>query len=303
MLDASPQPSLQPPLETFPENAAPTDRTWHGHLDLEFSHRPGETILSRSLVKAPLKVQRPFYPEGKVVCHSIMLHTAGGVVGGDRLSSHIQLQPQAQALLTTAAATKIYGDKGIPASQTIHIQVGAGASIEWLPQETIVFDGALYHQSLKVELAEGARWLGWDILRLGRSARGERFSKGEWRSHTEIWQQGRLIWVDPQWLQGGDDMLESGHGLAGCPVIGSLAFVGEEVSEEFIVSIRNLLDIDSVSVSSPAQIAVSRLMSGFLCRYRGHSTSECRQKMIQVWQRVRQVYGERSLCLPRVWQR
>ena len=253
-------------------------------------------------MQAPLKVQRSFYPEGDAVCHTVMLHTAGGIVGGDRLSVDIVLHPQAQVLLTTAAATKVYRSQGKTARQTTHLRVAAGACLEWLPQEAIVFDGAKFHQSLRVDLAEAATWLGWEITRLGRSARGERFTSGLWRSHTEVWQGDRLIWVDPQRVVGGSEMLESPHGLGGCPVIGSLAFVGQPIAADRLDQIRELLTTPPLCATAllPAQIAVTRLTTGLLCRYRGHSTLEARRWFVQIWALLRQD-GDRAICLPRVW--
>jgi urease accessory protein len=281
--------------------------SWHGQLQLEFTHQSPKTLLSHSQIQAPLKVQRPFYPEGDRVCHTVMLHTAGGIVGGDRLSFDITLHPQSQALLTTAAATKIYRSSGKTARQMIHLKVATGACLEWLPQEAIVFDGANFQQSLRVDLAEAASWLGWEITRLGRSARGERFNTGLWRSHTEVWQGDRLVWVDPQRIVGGSEMLESPHGLGGCPVMGSLAFVGQPIAAELLDPIRDLLATPPrcatvpLTVPLPAQIAVTRLMTGLLCRYRGHSTLEARRWFIQIWELLRQTYCDRAVCLPRVW--
>ncbi len=275
---------------------------WQGNLQLEFNYRDGETILSRSLMQAPLKIQRPFYPEGKGVCHGVMLHTAGGIVGGDRLSSEIHLHPNAQVLLTTAAATKVYGSDQ-ESIQTVQIRVAENAGLEWLPQETILFDGARYRQSMRVELEPGATWLGWDIARLGRSARGEQFLSGEWRSHLEVWQAGQLLWVDPQWLLGGSEMLQSAHGLSGCAVVGSFGFVGQEVSPEFVAEVRSLLAFEEDALEFPAaDMGATRLMNGFLCRYRGSSTTEVKQRFIQVWNLLRRHYLGRSRCLPRVWQ-
>ena len=282
---------------------ASTRANWHGQLQLEFSRLGetgsgkslGKTILSHSHMQAPLKVQRPFYPEEEV-CHTVMLHTAGGMVGGDRLSLNIRLHPEALALITTASAAKVYRSSGAEAQQTTQIHLAAGASLEWFPQETIVFDGALYRQDLHVELEENALWTGWEITRLGRTARGEKFSTGEWRSRTEVWQQGRPLWVDPQYLTGGGEMLDSPHGLAGCSVIGSFAFIGKAVEPEWVTKARSLFP------SSTSQAGATRLMSGLLCRYRGNSTTEARQWFTQVWHLLRPVYGGRSGCIPRVWQ-
>ncbi|MEH1823463.1 MAG: urease accessory protein UreD [Nostoc sp.] len=268
---------------------------WHGKLDLVYADRQGATQLIYNHQQAPLKVQRPFYPEGEKVCHSVILHTAGGMVGGDRLSSNIHLQPQAQALITTAAASKIYRSNGLQARQTIQMQVDAGACLEWLPQETILFNNAFYRQDLRVELATGGNWLGWEITRFGRSARGEKFLQGEWRSHTEIWQEGVPLWIDRQYLPGSEDIFHSPHGLAGKPIVGSLVWVGGAVSAEIVEKTRNLWD-------GEGEAGVSRLQHGLLCRYRGASTPEVRNWFIDVWQLLRVSFLNRGNCIPRVWQ-
>lgn len=309
------------PWQTSTHPAFPSDaHHWHGGLHLEFSRQGAQTTLSRSFVQAPLKVQRPFYPEGESVCHVVTLHTAGGIVGGDRLSTQIALQPGAQALITTAAAGKLYRSNGQEAQQTTQIQIAAGACLEWLPQESIVFDGARVRQALRVDLAAEALWLGWEITRFGRSARGERFAHGAWRSHLEVWQNGAPVWIDPQRLDGGSDMLTHLHGLAGHPVVGSFALVGCPVSSEVVAQARALwasrprvrppFSVDGPdALAQPAdpglpdqaEMGVSRLRSGLICRYRGGSTLEARRWFTAVWEVVRPAYLRRPACKPRVW--
>ncbi|BAY43848.1 urease accessory protein UreD [Scytonema sp. HK-05] len=277
------------------QTTAQPSNGWHGKLNLVYAHRQNTTTLIHNQNQAPLKVQRPFYPEGQEVCHSVILHTAGGVVGGDRLSCNFHLQPNAQALITTAAASKIYRSNGTQAKQSIEIQVDTGACLEWLPQETIVFNGAIYRQDLRVELATKASWIGWEINRFGRSARGEKFATGEWRSHTEVWQQGVPLWIDRQWLPGSVEVFHSPHGLAGQPLVGSLVYVGQEVSSDLVEKARSLWD-------GKGEAGVTRLSCGLLCRYRGSATSEVRNWFIGVWQLLRQSFLTRSSCVPRVWQ-
>lgn len=273
----------------------PTDKGWHGKLNLVYADRLNNTELIHSHQQAPLKVQRPFYPEGAKICHSVILHTAGGVVGGDRLSYNLHLQPQAEALITTAAASKIYRSNGLQARQNINIQIDAGACLEWLPQETIIFNGAIYRQDLRVELAPGASWLGWEITRFGRTARGEKFLQGEWRSHTEIWREGLPLWIDRQWLLGSEEVFHSPHGLAGQPIVGSLVWVGNPIPGETLAKMRNLW-------SGTGDIGMTQLQNGFLCRYRGTSTSEVRNWFTVIWQLLRVSVLNRSSCVPRVWQ-
>jgi len=284
---------------------------WQGHLKLDFARQGERTLLAHRFVQAPMKVQRPFYPEGDV-CHVVILHTAGGIVGGDRLTSEVHLQPQTHALLTTATAGKVYRSTGQASQITTRIQIAEGACLEWLPQETIGFDGAIAHQHTRIDLAYGALWIGWELTRFGRTARGERFDHGEWRSRTEVWQTGRLLWVDPQWVQGGSAMLTSSHGLAGCPVVGSFAVLGREVSGDVLDRARQHWQtrtrpqtvVPGSATPQPAPTAeagVTRLQQGLLCRYRGHSTVEARRWFLAVWHEARLQLCDRPAHPPRVW--
>lgn len=272
--------------------------SWEGNLKLEFARRQEGTQLVLDYSQAPLKVQRPFYPEGNEVCHSTILHTAGGVVGGDRLNQNLHLASQAQAVITTAAASKIYRSNGLKAVQNIHIKLDSSACLEWLPQETIVFDGANYRQNLVVELAPQASWLGWEITRFGRTARGERFVAGDWRSHTEVWQNGQPLWIDRQWLPGDGSVIDSSHGLAGCAIAASMAWIGTSVTPETVSAARGLW----VNSASGGRSGVTRLDCGFLCRYLGNDIAEVRNWFVAVWQLLRPFYLARNICLPRVWQ-
>lgn len=273
---------------------------WHGRLNLVYANRDGSTQIIQNQMQAPLKVQRPFYPEGKEVCHSVILHTAGGVVGGDRLSSNFHLQPNAKALITSAAASKIYRSSRLESQQNIDIKLELGANLEWLPQETIVFDGAIYQQNLRVELAPKASILLWEITRFGRTARGEKFLSGKWRSHTEIWQQNRPLWIDRQLLIGGDKMLESPHGLAGKPVVATLTLVGEPITTELLEKVRALPSEATINPGN-STIGVTRIPNGLVCRYCGISTAAARDWFVGIWDLLRLSLSERPCCLPRVW--
>ncbi|MEA5570189.1 urease accessory protein UreD [Calothrix sp. UHCC 0171] len=270
-------------------------KNWHGKLNLIYGYRQNKTQLIYSHHQAPLNIQRPFYPEGKSICHSVILHTAGGIVGGDKLSSSFCLQEDSQALITTAAASKIYRSNGLQAQQNIQIKVCSGGCLEYLPQETIVFDGAIYRQDTEIELAKSSTFIGWEITRFGRSARGEKFLQGDWRSHTTISQEGKPLWIDRQWIPGNEEVFHSPHGLAGNAIAATLVYIGNPVSPDIITQARCLW-------TGVGETGVTRLEHGFLCRYRGNSTTEVRHWFISVWHLVRQSFLGRSDCIPRVWQ-
>jgi urease accessory protein len=318
---------------------------WHGQVDLRFiPDATGKTLAQLQLARAPFKVQRAFYPEATALnpcrCYTTLLHTAGGMVAGDQLTINLTLEPQAQALITTAAASKIYGGAAlnpdpvpktsisetiIPKTsisktsisktiteQQITINLAPGASLEWLPQETILFDGADYTQTLQIELGEGASCLGWDITRFGRTARGERFRSGTWQSQTEVWRAGRPLWIDPQWLAGGSDLLDSPLGLAGQPLIGTLFWLGAPPNPALIEALRQAWyhrlppsevcrgEIGEGEIVR-GEAGVTQVEAGIICRYRGSNRQELHQWFVQVWQLIRQAQGQPVAQLPRVW--
>ncbi|CAD0229321.1 urease accessory protein UreD [Planktothrix agardhii] len=271
---------------------------WQGILELDYQKINNSTQLVKAYSQAPLKIQRSFYPEGQEICHSIILHTAGGMVGGDRLSQTINLQPETQVLLTTPAASKIYRSSGETAQNTINIEIQEQAYLEFIPREIIIFNGAIFSQNLRVNLDPNACYLGWEITRFGRTARGEIFNQGQWKSCTEIWQNGCPVWIDRQGFIANEEILNSPHGLGGKPVIATLTWVGQPVSEDIVKNIRQLWSQRETS----SQAGVTQLISGLLCRYRGNSTQEVINWFTDVWQLLRQNYTGKSIVKPRVWQ-
>ncbi len=267
---------------------------WQGHIDLLFQSEGEKTILRRSYAHAPLKIQRPFYPELNI-CHTVILHSAGGMVGGDRLSYKIDLAPTSQALITTAAAAKIYRSNGAFAQQQININLGADAYLEWLPQDTIIFNEAEYQQNLRVDLAAGATFCAWDIVRLGRSARQETFTEGSWQNAMEVWQNGQPLWIDRQKITG--DQWQSLQASAGQPLLGILMWLGGSVSAEVVAQARVL------APQSENGWGVTAVAGGLICRYRGSDRQAAQKWFVAVWDLLRQRYRDRSACLPRVWQR
>ncbi|MEB3251590.1 MAG: urease accessory protein UreD [Cyanobacteriota bacterium] len=284
--------------------ARPVAPGWQGLARLSYDYRAGSSVASQTFSQAPLRVQRSLYPEGPQVCHTVVVHTAGGLVAGDRLSLEVTLQPHSRALITTAAASKVYGREGEPtpeqmAQQTTTLTLAPHSCLEWFPQETIVFNAAHYRQHLRVNLAPGAVWCGWDITRFGRSARQERFCQGDWRSQLQVWQEGDTptpLWIDPQALAGGSPALDSINGLGGQPVVGCLVLVGLELSVEQVHQLRS-----QPGVEAPGQVGITRLQQGVVCRYRGPSSQGARQWFMGLWRQLRPWYLGRPAILPRVW--
>jgi len=281
-----------------PLSISSASKSWTGKLDLNYSHQDGTTKLSNALAQAPLKIQRAFYPEGSELCHSVILHTAGGIVGGDRLLQNIELAAHSQVLLTTAAASKVYRSEGERSQQIITLTLGENSYLEWFPQETVIFNEAIYQQDLRVELAKNAVFCGWEITRLGRTARGEQFLAGDWRSRIEIWQAGRPLWIDRQGLQGSLAMINSPNGLNQKAIVATFIWLGQKVETAILTEARKLGEL----VVKEGKMGITQTQDeGLLCRYRGSSTTEVKQYFEAIWGLLRQTYRDRPAIRPRVW--
>jgi urease accessory protein len=273
---------------------------WQGKLNLIYFYNNEITSIKQSFCQAPLKIQRPFYPESKDICHSVIIHTAGGIVGGDLLTQNIHLQPHSQVLITTPTATKVYKSDHNLAEYHTKIKLEENSFLEYLPLETIVFKGAYYQQSLLVELAENSGFLTWEITRFGRTAMHEQFVTGDWRSHMEIYQNDQPIWVDRQWQSGDQNIINSPNSLAGKPLVASLIYLGKPVNKDIISQARELaknnLNLDL------AEFGVTHtLTNGLICRYRGYSTSEVKKWFMKVWELLRYFHCQRKIIKPRIW--
>lgn len=282
-------------LEPQPEDAG----RWQGKLALVYRVQNGSTLVSHAFARAPFKVQRPFYPEGSAVCHSTVLHTAGGIVGGDRLSQNLHLHSQSHALVTTATAGRVYRSPDEFSEQVTQISLEAGSILEWLPQELIIFNGAQYRQQMRVDMAAGAHFFGWELHRMGRTAREERFERGQVRSQVEIWREGKPLWIDRQHLQGGEELIASPNGLARNAVIATAVYIGQPLTPNTRDRLRG--DWESGNYRGQGGIT-STLDGGLLARYRGPSTAEARAWFAEIWGILRPTYARREVVIPRVWQ-
>ncbi|MEG1325015.1 MAG: urease accessory protein UreD, partial [Janthinobacterium sp.] len=201
------------PLARLPDAGAYS--AWQAQLRLGFALHDGVSRLVERTHSGPLRVQKPLYPEGDGVCHSIIIHPPGGVVGGDQLAVDVTVGEGAHALLTSPGAAKWYRANGHVSGQHLVLRAGRGAAIEWLPQESIFFDQACVRLRHEVELAADAGYIGCDIVCLGRSASGEMFNTGSIGQQVQIRRGGRLLWWEQGELAGGGALMASPLGLGG----------------------------------------------------------------------------------------
>ena len=167
--------------------------------------------------------------------------------------------------------------------------------LEWLPQETIVFDGALAETDTEVELGAGAGLIGWDIVCLGRTGSGERFTRGSYRSSIRIRREGKLLWLERGRIDGGGKLLDSPAGLAGSPVFGTLFAAFSNFDRKMLEELREQTPISGRG-------AVTLLPGILLARYLGDSSEAARHYFIALWRILRPALTGREAAEPRIWR-
>ena len=288
----------------------PLDRTlqhlpnWEAELALEFECRDRATCLAGRRHRGPLRVQKALYPEGGEVCQAILLHPPSGIAGGDQLRISASVGAHAHAQITTPGAGKWYRSGGAEASQTLDFKLATGATLEWMPQETIVFDGASARMQTHVELAADSRYLGWDILCLGRYAAGERFATGSIGLHTRIERNGQPLWLERGQIAGDDAMLQSVAGWAGATVCGTLLATlptGDEAADMGIMNTTLLAACRAIRPVDGAEHGVTALPGLLVARYLGQRSEAARQWFAALWHELRPVLLGRTAVSPRIW--
>ncbi|MDN3522309.1 urease accessory protein UreD [Halomonas ramblicola] len=278
-------------------------RHWAASLDLGFSVREGVTRLSRARHQGPLRVQRPFYPEGRDAegrsgaCHVYLLHPPGGLVSGDALAISARVEAGAQALLTTPAANKLYraDSHGVAWRQDTHLEVADGGLLEWLPQETIAFDGSRGEQATTIELTGNARCLGWEVLALGRPASRLPYVSGRIDQRFRLTRDGRPLWLERQPLDPTHPRFLGRWGQGGASVQATLWAVGLADGREAIEALREALP------ASP-RWAVTLRHGVLLLRYLGNERNEAWALCEAAWTVLRPRLVGREAQAPRIWR-
>jgi urease accessory protein len=275
----------------LPAHTALFTPSWHAELELGYGRFGDSTRPTLRRHQGPLRVQKHLYAEGPEVCQHIIVHPPGGIAGGDRLDITAHVGPDAWAQLTSPGAAKWYRAAG-PAYQQLDLTVDAGATLEWLPQETIVFSAAQAELTTRIDLQGDARVLYWDVVALGRPASGERFERGHFQSQVEIRRDGRLLWHERQRIVGNDGLLDSPIGLSGKTVFATLLVTGE-ASSELLEACRNL--------QHPVRGDLTQLPGLLVARCLADEALHARAWLIECWKLLRPALLGREAVLPRIW--
>lgn len=268
---------------------------WRASLEVLFEKRGSRTHLARNRHEGPLVVQKPLYPEGEEICHVVVIHPPGGIAGGDQLRVGAALGRGCEALITTPGAAKYYRSAGCRALQKVQLELSEGAKLEWLPQETILFDRALARQDVTVDLADGAVFFGHEIVCLGRRASGEVFGEGHYSQRTAIRRNGKLLWRDGFDLASRSGVLDSPAGLCGKHVYATMTLADERASAVWLKALREGLE------GGEGLNAATLLPGVLVVRHLGDSTEKARGLFLKAWEVLRPLSLSRPALVPRVW--
>ncbi len=271
---------------------------WQAQLALDFASSNSPSPISRTRIKysrhiGPLRVQRPFYPEGNLA-HVYILHPPGGVVGGDRLQITLEIADKAQVLCTTPGSGKFYLSAGEWASLQQTFRIKAGASLEWLPQENILFAGTRLRVRTRIELEDDAVFIGWDVSCLGRPASQERFEHGAFDSRLSFYHNQTLLLVENQRVLD-KKTLSAAAGLRDHPIQATL--LAFPCTEDHLEGIREYL-----TKSGASTLLGATLMDGLLVvRALGNDSETLKRKLTEIWCILRPKLLGRTALPPRIW--
>ncbi len=274
--------------------------SWRAHLSLNY-RREAERTVVHDRHSGPLRVLASLYPEAPSVCHNVLVHPPGGIVGGDVLEMELTLAAQAHALVTTPGATRFYRSNGTPARQSVLARVAAGARLEWLPLQTSCHRGALAHNRMRFELAPGAEMMGWDILALGLPASGEAFDLGRYEQRIEL----PGVWLERGVIDGQDSrLLDSPLGWAGHRVMGTLWLAaGSRLSaarrDLLLEAARDTAAAHALRASAGSTSPHDELV---LLRVLAPRVEGVMELLTATWARWRELAWGLPACASRVWR-
>ena len=274
---------------------------WQAHLDLQYRRDPSGQTLLRHRHTGPLRVFKSLYPEGPAVCHNVIVHPPGGLVQGDRLEIDVALAADAHALVSTPGATRFYRNaSGEPAEQRVRLVLEPGARLEWLPLETLAYDGCRALNRVELAIAPGAELLAWDVVSLGLPAAGLPFAGGCLEQHWD-WPG---VWLERAQLDASDHrLLRSPVGLDGQSALATLVLAcGTPLTrarrEALLEACRELIEAHELAPRCGAtcpndQMLVVRALAGQV------------EPLMQLWQALwallrREAWGMADQP-PRIW--
>jgi len=272
---------------------------WRAELKLDYTLESQRSV-ARYLHQGPLRILQSLYPEGDQICHNVLVHPPGGLVGGDTLDIQVSVAKGAHGLVSTPGATRFYKSGGHPALQQVVAHVSEGARFEWLPLEAIAYNDCEATNRAIFNLDPGAELIAWDVTALGLPTSKLSFTQGHFQQHLEI----SGVWLEKGNIRGNDARwLNSPLGLAGQKCLASLVFaagtaIEPKRAEKALEAAREVIEAHSLKhqagiTCAHPQVLVLRVMSPLV--------EPTMDLLKQVWATWRQTLWSLPSTPPRIW--
>ncbi|HMN80162.1 MAG TPA: urease accessory protein UreD [Burkholderiaceae bacterium] len=267
--------------------------SWQASLRLAYARHGERTVPVERRHHGPLRILKGLLPEGPALWHQTIVHPPGGIASGDRLSLDIELGEGAQALLTSPGAAKWYRCENGSASQTLRARIAPGASLEWLPLETILFRGTDARLDSRFDVEGDGRLIVADLCCLGRPASGEPFDAGRLHNRLQIRHDGRLCFHEQTRIEGARHDPAARAGFGGHPLVGMLLALAPEVDDGVVAACR-----EAVARGEFGATRIDRLL---IARWRGDAAGDGWAALRAAWAAIRPMLLKRPACAPRIW--
>ncbi|WP_286390083.1 urease accessory protein UreD [Acinetobacter indicus] len=280
----------------------PAVQYWFAQLELGFKGAENRTVLEHRKHHGPVRVQKMLWPEKTGVCHAIIVHPPAGIAGGDHLTFQMWAEQAAHALVTTPGAGKWYKTNQKQAFQHIDITVKDASIFEWLPQETMLFNGAHANSETRVVLDNAASFIGWDMLVLGRQARHETFTEGSYQNRFQLYRNNKLLVTDRLSFSGNDRWLSSCLGMNGHAVMASFWAVPPEKFRSKFYLDQQIDQIRELIMRMDIKVTLTLLDDVVTARYLGDDVRQCHDAFAAIRAKLRRDWFDLDEEFPRIWR-
>ena len=269
----------------------------HGQGKVEFCHRDGSTNLSHLYQRDPVRILFPNFSADEIK-QGVIVTTSGGMVGGDTISLDLTFGEKTSAMVMAQAAEKIYGSSRYDSFINVDLKAKSMAWAEYLPQETILFDGARLNRTTRIEAATGAQILAGEIIVFGRQGRGESFTSGFLRDAWEVKRDQKLIWADTLLLKNNvSKVINHPTCFDGASVVATVILICDDV-ESYVGEAQRVLRDNCTTIRAGASLINGVLVARFI----GKDALQLRKSFSLLWQSLRHSVAALPKSMPRLWQ-
>lgn len=269
-----------------------------GRAEIDFAYADGRTRLSHLYQSDPLRVLFPDPGAGEPETATLVT-TSGGLVGGDHLSISVAAGAGAAARVVGQAAEKVYRSTGADVRIDMRLSVGAGGWLEWLPQETIVFDAARLRRRTELDVPPAGRLLAGEMIVFGRAAMGEHLQDGLVHEAWDVRREGRLVWADAVHLDGDvSDTLAAVAGFDDAAAFASIVYAGDDAAS-LLPAARTLLE--DLAADRDLRVAATCVGEVLIVRWLGRDARRLRDTYGNFWADFRHQIAELPAAMPRLW--